>query len=248
MDYAKLTLADLKRGYRFDEKEKAYICNYCEKPFQTGQVFLIDEHFFDPEHAAAKHVQLEHDGNFGQLLHSDTKYNTLTDVQKELLALFHSGMPDSDIAKQLGVSASTVRHQKFTFREKAKQAKLYLAVYEQVFDKKTSDENAIASIHNTATMVDDRYLTTEKEKAHILRTAFESLSPLRLKDFSAKAKKKVVILARITEEFQIGRRYSEKEVTETLKPIFDDHAVLRRYLVDYGFMDRTSDGKEYWLK
>ncbi|WP_249730514.1 DUF2087 domain-containing protein [Paenibacillus sp. J2TS4] len=123
-----------------------------------------------------------------------------------------------------------------------------MAVYEQVFEKTVFDEDAITSIHNTATMVDDRYVTTEKEKAHILSTAFKSLSPLRLKDFSPKAKKKVIILARIAEEFEAGRKYSEKEVIDILKNIFDDHAVLRRYLVDYGFMDRISNGREYWVK
>lgn len=248
MDFNKLSLDELIKGYYFNSSKNSFICNYCSKEFPIGQVFSINSNFYDPEHSVQIHIQLEHDGNFIQLLNGDTKYNTLTDVQKELLKLFHKGISDADMANKLGVSASTVRHQKFTFREKAKQAKYFLAIYEQVFSKKAFDENAIMPIHNTATMVDDRYLITEKEKIHILQTFFESLSPLRLKEFSPKAKNKVVILTRITEEFEFGRIYLEKEVIKILKNIYADHAVLRRYLVDYGFMDRTGDGKEYWLK
>lgn len=248
MDFSSLSLAELKAGYRFAEQENMYICIHCDLRFQIGQIFSIDDHFYDAEHAVAKHIEAEHSGNFELLLHSTTKYNTLTDVQKRLLSLFYSGKSDRDIAKELSLSDSTVRHQKFTFREKAKQAKLYLALYEQAFEKKNADENEIVPIHNSATMVDERYVTTEKERTRILNTAFESLSPLKLKEFSPKAKKQIIILARIAEEFEAGKKYSEQEVTELLKNIYCDHVALRRSLVDYGFLDRTSKGDAYWLK
>lgn len=148
MDYGRLTLDEIKKGYRFDKETNAYVCNYCDKAFQEGQVFCINGNFYAPEYSAAKHIEVEHGGNVEQLLHSDTKYNTLTDNQKELLLLFYSDMSDSEIAKKLGVSHSTVRRQKFTFREKAKQAKLYLAVFEHVFEDKPKNKEAIIPIHN----------------------------------------------------------------------------------------------------
>ncbi len=247
MDYGKLTLEDIKHGYRFHEKVNAYQCNYCEKAFEVGQVFSIDGNFYDAEHAAAKHIEFEHRGGFQQLLHSDTKYNMLTDNQKKLLTLFYSGLSDTEIAKKLDVSASTVRHQKFTFREKAKQAKLYLAIYDHVFENKALSNDAIISIHNNAIYCDDRYIITEKEREHILKTSFTSLNPLKLKAFSPKEKKKVVILTKIAEHFQRGKEYSEKEVNQILTAIYEDHVTLRRYLIMYGFMERTKDGSKYWL-
>ena len=33
-----------------------------------------------------------------------------------------------------------------------------------------------------------------------------------------------------------------------LAAVYEDYSMLRRYLVDYGFMGRTKDGTEYWLK
>ena len=97
-------------------------------------------------------------------------------------------------------------------------------------------------------MVDDRYVITERERDKILNAEFESLEPLRLKRFPGKEKKKIVILRRIAEEFDHGRKYDELQMNEIIKEIFDDYAVIRRYLIEYGFMDRTRDGKEYWLK
>ena len=247
MDYGKLTLEEIKQGYRFREKSNEFNCNYCEKEYEVGQVFSIDGNLYDAEHAVAKHVDLEHGGSFQQLLHRDTKYNTLTDNQKELLSLFYAGLPDTQIAKKLGVSSSTVRHQKFTFREKAKQAKLYLAVYEHVFKDKAAGKDTIIPIHNNAIYYDERYVITEQEKEHILATSFTSLQPLKLKTFSPKEKKKVVILGKIAEQFKPDEHYSEKEVNQVLAAIYDDYASLRRYLIMYGFMERTKDCASYWL-
>lgn len=38
---------------------------------------------------------------------------------------------------------------------------------------------------------------------------------------------------------------AETEVNGRLYPYSDDVAVLRRYLVDFGFLDRTADGTSY---
>lgn len=248
MDYGNITLEEIKKGYWFDKKSLTYVCNYCGKEFQEGQVFSIGENFYTPEHAATKHIEVDHGGNVKQILYSDSKYNTLTDKHKELLSLFYSDMTDNEIAKTLGVSASTVRHQKFTFREKAKKAKLYLAIFESVFESESKNEEDIIPIHNNAIYYDDRYITTEKEKEHILETSFESLKPLRLKTFSPKEKKKVVILSKISEQFSLGKKYTEKEVNKIIQSIYDDYVIIRRYLIMYGFMERTKDGSSYWLK
>jgi len=246
MDYGALTLSELKNGYRTDAKTGAYICNYCGKAFKPGQVYAAGADFYLPEPAAAMHAEDEH-GNFEQLLRSDTKYNTLTENQKELLTLFHAGYTDNDIAKKLGVSASTARRQKFAFREKAKQAKVYLAVFERAFENTVNSGEAIIPIHNNAAYYDERYVITEQEKLHILETSFTSLDPPVLKTFSVKEKKKVVILAKIAEQFEPGRTYAEKEVNQIIKPIYEDYALIRRYLIMYGYMERTADGASYWL-
>ena len=69
---------------------------------------------------------------------------------------------------KLNVIEGTIRRQRFTFREKAKQAKFYLAMYELVFEDEPLTAEQIIPIHNNAIYVDDRYLITAEEKQHII--------------------------------------------------------------------------------
>lgn len=241
------TIDDIKNGYRFDNLTNKYICNYCGKEFNVGEVYQYDNRFFDCHKAVTIHLTSEHKSGLELLTESEQKYLGLTDNQKKLLSLINKGLSDNEIAKQTGISPSTVRHQKFMFREKAKQAKMYLAVYELVFNKNMNSENLV-EIHSTATMIDDRYITTTEESEKIIKNSFISLSPLKLKAFPAKEKKKIIILKKIIEQFDTGKRYKEKEINDVLKSIFNDYPTLRRYLIEYGFMERTNDCKEYWLK
>ncbi len=240
------TLDQIKKGYVYDEKNYRYQCSICNAVFYDGEVYRFEDRFFQSDKAIELHMIKEHESIFTILTESNSKYLTFTDNQKEILSYIAKGLSDNEIAKQMEVSPSTIRHQKFMFREKAKQAKLYLAVYELATEKDKSDDSLI-SIHSAATMVDDRYVTTNKESEVILKNAFTSLTPLKLSLFPVKQKKKVVILKRISEQFEQGRRYSEKEVNAILMDIFHDYVTIRRYLIEYGFMDRTTDCKEYWL-
>jgi hypothetical protein len=49
-------------------------------------------------------------------------------------------------------------------------------------------------------------------------------------------------------EFDVGRRYSAREVNQILHGFHPDWSTLRRYLVDEGFLDRAHvDGDDqYW--
>jgi len=66
----------------------------------------------------------------------------------------------------------------------------------------------------------------------------------RLVHLPTKRAKRLVVLERLAQEFEIGKRYIEREVNATLRRYDDDVATLRRYLVDERFLDRA-DG-EYW--
>jgi hypothetical protein len=56
--------------------------------------------------------------------------------------------------------------------------------------------------------------------------------------------KRLVILDVLAQEFEPGRRYSEREVNATLRAWHDDTAALRRYLVDDEFLEREQG--VYW--
>jgi hypothetical protein len=60
--------------------------------------------------------------------------------------------------------------------------------------------------------------------------------------------KLIVVLQRLALEFDVGRRYTEREVNEILGPFNPDWSTLRRGLVDEGLLDREHvDGQTwYW--
>ncbi|HHY65219.1 MAG TPA: DUF2087 domain-containing protein [Clostridiaceae bacterium] len=248
-----LSLDEIKNGYAYDADRKSYSCLVCGREFEAGEVFSYDGRFFEASRAVELHVSREHGSMLEVLTSLDKKYTGITENQKELLSMMYNGLSDNEIARKTGTAPATIRHQRFVFREKARQAKLYLAIFETV-EKSVSGKkaknigNELINIHGGAKMIDDRYVITKSEEDKILSSLFESLEPLRLKVFSSKEKKKVVILRKIASQFERGRKYTEKEVNSILSDIYDDYATIRRYLIEYGFMDRTKDCSEYWLK
>jgi hypothetical protein len=68
----------------------------------------------------------------------------------------------------------------------------------------------------------------------------------RLKQIPMQSKKIQVVLSYIYASFDKERRYTEKEVNEVLAHFHPDTSTLRRFLVDYQFLDRERDGSVYW--
>lgn len=66
----------------------------------------------------------------------------------------------------------------------------------------------------------------------------------RLLDMPVKRSKRLLVLDHVAQRFEPGRRYDWREVDEILKAVHDDHAALRRYLVEEGFLSRSEDA--YW--
>jgi hypothetical protein len=66
----------------------------------------------------------------------------------------------------------------------------------------------------------------------------------RLTGMPAKRAKRLIVLDHIARSFEPGARYEERQVNEILGAFHPDFAMLRRYLVDEGFLSR--DHGEYW--
>ena len=66
----------------------------------------------------------------------------------------------------------------------------------------------------------------------------------KLKTLPSQVKKRDVILHRLAQEFEAGKRYSEKRVNEILKAFHPDYTTLRRELVS-GKLLANADGY-YW--
>lgn len=87
----------------------------------------------------------------------------------------------------------------------------------------------------------DEPLDPNRERAAVLR-AF--MADGRLVRMPAAQSKRRVILEHIVSVFEPGVRYPEREVDAILRAWYDDHATLRRYLIDADLMNR--DQGVYW--
>ncbi len=72
----------------------------------------------------------------------------------------------------------------------------------------------------------------------------------RIKLLPHKPAKQLMVLAYLASKFEAGQVYGEKEVNRILNENhnFNDSALLRRELIEKGFLERTADGREYWKK
>ncbi len=80
-----------------------------------------------------------------------------------------------------------------------------------------------------------------EDEARILRRYFRGG---RLTQIPSQLARRRVVLDRLAQEFDVGSRYSERQVNAILRRFHEDVASLRRFLVDEGFLDRAAG--EYW--
>jgi hypothetical protein len=66
----------------------------------------------------------------------------------------------------------------------------------------------------------------------------------RIVSMPAKQSKRIIVLDYVAQRFDPGVRYTEAQVNDALRELHDDYAMLRRYLVDYGLLDREQG--VYW--
>jgi hypothetical protein len=81
-----------------------------------------------------------------------------------------------------------------------------------------------------------------RERDHILRAVFNKQG--RLTSWPNKTPVMRVMLEAVQTRFAPDRVYSEQEVNVILREVHDDYCILRRALVDYGYLGR--DHGRYW--
>lgn len=242
------SLEDLQRGFIYCPDQKNFICLVCGEEFEHGMIYPFEGKLYTAQRYAEIHVDHKHEGMLHYLLSLDKKFTGVTHHQKQLIHFFSQGLSDTIIAKEMGdISPSTVRNHRFSLREKAKQAKLFLAMMNMI-EQQTDQKQRYVTMHRTAKMIDERYAITEKEREEVISRYLPEGIHGKVKEFPRKEKRKLIILSEIIQRFQRDHKYTEKEVNEILKTAFDDFVTLRRYMIEYGFMGREQDGSYYWVK
>ncbi|MGL4522833.1 MAG: DUF2087 domain-containing protein [Bacilli bacterium] len=242
------TVNELQEG--FLREGNMYHCLFCDETREQGKVYPSEEEFHDAAYSMRQHV-LTHGGAVAALLAMNSTFTGITEVQKELIALIAIGKTDKEIAEILAISGSTVRNHRFKLREKEKQARIFLAIMEgvtQMTEQKINalEKTVLLDAHPTANQIDDRFNITAVEREDIIKRHVQTDG--KLKNYPAKEKRKIVILQYICEKFETKKHYSEKEVNDVIGAVYEDFVTVRRALIEYGFIDRTKDGKAYWRK
>jgi hypothetical protein len=239
------SIDEIMKGYRYLDDQAQYICMICGKTYEKGIIYTEQGMMMEAEKAAQFHINNDHEGMFDYLLQMNKKYTGLTEHQQTLLKYFNEGYSDKEIVQLLGGgSTSTIRNHRFNLKEREKQAKVFLAIM-SLLNNKEDGANKLLNVHRSATMIDERYAITEKERDEVISRYFIDE---RLSKLPSKEKRKLIVLQHIMRKIEPERKYSEKEINMIIENIFSDYVTIRRYLIQYGFMDRTSDGSSYWVK
>ncbi|MBH5317397.1 DUF2087 domain-containing protein [Paenibacillus sp. GSMTC-2017] len=244
-------LTEMKQGYVYDVKDDHYYCLICGEPFENGEIFRSTEsgRFFEAKKYVHHHIIEKHGSVLDYLLGLDKKATGLTELQKEMIRDFAAGFSDNEIVKRTGSgSASTIRNHRFVLKEKGKQAKLLLAIME-LMEQGVTDAPQFVTIHRTAVQVDERFAITTDEYGEMIKKYFPDGPKGPLVSFPRKEKKKIAILRHIATFFHADTIYREAEVNEILISFSNkEYVTLRRYLIEYGYLDRKEDGSEYWVR
>lgn len=70
----------------------------------------------------------------------------------------------------------------------------------------------------------------------------------KLTTIPRKTKDKTALFEKLSEQFEENTDYTEKEINDILKKYYDDFAILRRFLVDNGYLLRDDYGTTYRKK
>ena len=243
------SIEEIEKG--FIETEESIRCIVCEEIFIKGRIYEIDGNLYDAKKAAELHIKEKHISMLSYLLNMNSLYTGISESQKSVIELMALGLTDKEIASKLGIANSTIRNHRYKLREREKQAKLFLAAM-NLLSKETNKEinmlekDIICDAHNGATTLDDRFNITKEEKIKVIETYVDENGAL--KSYPSKEKKKIILLEEISKNFSIGKKYSEKEINRVLKRIYEDYVTIRRALIQYGFLDRSKDCSEYWVK
>jgi hypothetical protein len=165
--YLNSSMEDMKKGYTSEAGH--FECLICGRKLEKGIIYQENGIFYDAEKYMGIHIEKEHNSVFDFLIGQDKKTTGLSDHQNKLLKLFFEGRSDAEIQREIGVgNSSTIRNHRFAFKEKERQAKVYLVLTELMKERSWKPVGLIPP-HKTATMVDDRYKVTEDENNEILK-------------------------------------------------------------------------------
>jgi len=232
------TLSEMKNGY--SESDKAFTCLLCGKSIEKGMIYQRDKQFFEAYKFMQLHIGEKHGSVFSYLIEQDREVTGLSDQLKAVMQQMFEGKSDREIQEALQIgSASTVRNHRFSLKKKEKQAKVLVTLMSLIEE----DQSARSHPKEEMVLFEKPFHITDTEYQAVLAKNF---AEGKLRTFKLQEKHRFIVLCELVKKFEFGKIYKEKEVNELIKKAFEDHTFIRRYLVEYQFLGRETDGSAYW--
>lgn len=192
-----------------------------------------------------KHEKIPNEGNMTKELLEFFK--TLADATRlKIIGLLASKPYTGEkLAHALGLGVSTISHHV----GKLCKAGLVHAHPDGYYNIYSLDLTAIARMAQRLTKTEDLPKLADSIKGDefdnkVMKTFVDNFG--RFKAFPAQEKKYLVLLRHAVKTFEFARKYTEKEVSDTLIEFHEDYSKLRRDLIEYKFMAREGGGVSYW--
>ena len=191
-------------------------------------------------------MQLDRMVNFYKALGDKTRIKLL------ILLSANGSMSGLQLAEKLAVTPPTVSHHISKLKESSliRERRDKNTIYYFLNEKSLLQYNdALITVLNRSK--GEEQLVKKKENEEILQNFL--LPDGRLKTIPAQRKKKLIIVEHILAEFQLGIKYSEKEINEHIKKFHDDYATIRREFIINHYMIRENgiyelNPQEMWAK
>lgn len=231
----------------FVEHEDQLQCLLCGQEVVQGLIYPVEDLFYDAKRYMRFHIEQEHGSVFDYLSHLDKKLTGLSDHQVALLRLFYQGLSDAQVQRETGIgSTSTIRNHRFVLKEKERQARVFLVMMD-LLKEKDQRVGARTASPARARVNEQSPLKVDEAEQIIVKHFPQGSVQGRLEKLPRKQSHKRIVLQEIVKRFEPNRFYTEKEVNEVLKDVYEDHVTLRRYLIDFSLLEREADGSRYWL-
>ncbi len=166
-------------------------------------------------------------------------FKALADANRIKIIALLARQPHSveELAAILGVTSPTVSHH----LKKLQQADLVEARVQQYYNVYALRADVLRAMAEQLTSADfaTRAVPDLDLDAYSKRVLEEYFVRGKLKAIPSQLKKRAVVLRRIAQEFEPGKRYSERRVNEILKAVHSDVSTLRRELVNHKLLTQA---------
>ena len=132
MEFKELTLEELIRGYIVSPEEGTCTCIFCGEKYEDGLIYHSRGRMVTAQRAIREHLMDIHDGVFHGLIQLDKQVSGLSDAQKEILEGMYLEKDNKEMGEEMGISVATVRTHKFNIQKMKREARILLAVMEQI--------------------------------------------------------------------------------------------------------------------